>query len=247
MTLARMNPAKRLWTSMERHPWLWALAAMAPLMVFPQIDLTVSSWFYNPVSHTFPARVAPFHEWVRRSMPAYLFAIPAATTLLWLAGEALRRPLLGITRRVAAYVVLSLAIGPGLIVNALLKDYWGRPRPSTLQQFGGSSTYVPPLIPSNQCDDNCSFASGHGALGFWPVALAFLAPPRWRPLAMAAALAFGAMVGYVRIAQGGHFVSDVAASAFITIGISRLLYMRFIRPVPRPSLKNNPPIPGETL
>lgn len=236
----------RLWASLERHPWLWTLAALAPIMVVPQIDLTVSSWFYDPRYQGFPARIAPFYEWVRRDMPAFLFAVPALIVLVWAAGEAVRRPLLGVTRRVAAYVVLSLAIGPGLIVNTLLKDNWGRPRPSTLKQFGGQATYVPPFIPSNQCNDNCSFASGHGALGFWPVALAFLAPPSWRPAALLATIAFGCMVGFVRIAQGGHFLSDVAASALITIGISRLLFIRFVQPSQGPSLKNNGPIPGET-
>jgi lipid A 4'-phosphatase len=218
----------RLWTSLTRHPWLWSLTLMVPLILFPQIDITVSSWFYDPARSIFPARVARFPEWIRRDMPAVLFAVPAVLVALWLAGEALRRPLLGVTRRVIAYVVLSLALGPGLVVNLILKDNWGRPRPSTIAEFGGTDTYVRPLFPSDQCPDNCSFASGHGALGFWPVALALLAPPPWRRPALAAALAFGGVVGFVRIAQGGHFLSDVVAAAIITIGISLGLYRWFI-------------------
>lgn len=229
-----------LLASIRRHPWLWALAAMVPLVLFPQIDITVSSWFYDPVRRFFPARVAPFPEWIRRDMPAYLFAVPAVVAGLWLAGEALRRPLLGVTRRVALYVLLSLAIGPGLVVNVVLKDHWGRPRPSTIQEFGGPNTYVRPLVPSRQCDDNCSFASGHGALGFWPVALALLARGRWRRPALAGAVAFGVVVGAVRIIQGGHFLSDVVAAAFITIGISWFLYKRFLATGKTPSPKNNP-------
>lgn len=230
-----------------RNPWvLWSVLLMAPLAAFPQIDLTVSSWFYDPAYHGFPARIAAFPEWIRRDMPAFLFSIPVAVAVLWLAGEIRRRPLLGVSRRVAAYVLLSLALGPGLVVNVVLKDHWGRPRPSTIQEFGGANTYVRPMLPSRQCDDNCSFASGHGALGFWPVALALLAPPRWRRLALAAALAFGTTVGGVRIAQGGHFLSDVIASALITMGISHYLYKGFIYPAKRWSLKNNPPISDET-
>ena len=235
-----------LWRSMRRHPWLWALAASVPLIVFPQIDLTVTSWFYDAATKTFPARTAPFPEWIRRDMPAFLFVIPIAVALLGVAGEVLRRPLLGVTRRVALYVVLTLAIGPGLVVNAGLKDNLGRPRPSTIQEFGGPNTYVRPLVPSRQCDDNCSFASGHGALGFWPVALALLAPPRWRRPAIMAALAFGVVVGSVRIMQGGHFLSDVVAAAFITIGINLFLYKRLVTPKKVRSSKNNPPIPDET-
>lgn len=241
-----MALARRTWASLCRHPLWWGLALMAPLTLFPHIDITVSSWFYDPVHRSFPARIAAFPEWIRRDMPAYLFAVPAMVAVLWLAGEIRRRPLLGVTRRVAAYVLLSLALGPGLVVNVVLKDHWGRPRPSTIQEFGGSNTYVPPMIPSKQCDDNCSFASGHGALGFWPVALALLARGRWRRPALAAALAFGVTVGLVRIAQGGHFLSDVVAAALITMGISQTLYKGFIYPAKRWSLKNNPSIPDET-
>lgn len=233
---------------MLRRLWPWALALLlaAPLIAFPAIDITVSSWFYDPIARFFPARIAPFPEWVRRDMPDLLFGGVAVMVVLWLAGEALRRPLLGVTRRVALFLLLSLAVGPGLVVNVVFKDNWGRPRPSTIQEFNGPNTYVRPLVPSRQCDDNCSFASGHGALGFWAVAPALLAPRRWRRAALGAALGFGAMVGVVRIMQGGHFLSDVVASAFITIGISVALYNRMIRPGKAPSPKNNPRNPSES-
>ncbi|MGE4281157.1 MAG: phosphatase PAP2 family protein, partial [Magnetospirillum sp.] len=133
-----------------------------------------------------------------------------------------------VTRRVTAYLLLSLALGPGLIVNLLLKENWGRPRPSTIRDFGGDNYFVPPLVLSNQCDGNCSFSSGHGALGFWPVAVALLVPPPWRGAALAAALAFGVMVGFVRIAQGGHFFSDVVFSAVVVVGVNLWLYRRLI-------------------
>lgn len=245
-----MTALRPLCASMRRYRWwLLALALMVPLTAFPQIDLTVSSWFFDPNYYGiggFPARVAAFPEWIRRDMPSWLFAVPIAVAALWLAGEVVRRPLLGVTRRVALYVLLSLAMGPGLVVNVVLKDNWGRPRPSTIQEFGGSNVYVPPLVPSRQCDDNCSFASGHGALGFWPVTLALLVRGRWRRPALVAALAFGAMVGGVRIAQGGHFLSDVVAAAIITIGIGAALHRRIIAPDKRQALKNNPPIPDES-
>lgn len=240
-----MSVACRLWRSLEAHPWLWSGALVAPLILFPAIDIGVSSLFFDPALKAFPARTQAFYEWVRREMPQYLFGGVIALLLTWAAGEVLRRPLLGVTRRLAAYVMLSLALGPGLVVNVILKDNWGRPRPSTIAEFGGPDTYVRPLVPSNQCDDNCSFSSGHGALGFWPVALALLAPPAWRPLAVGAAMAFGAVVGFVRIAQGGHFLSDVVFSALITIGISLWLYRRLILAPAALPQKNNPPIPGE--
>lgn len=218
----------RLWHSIETHPWRWTLAVLLPLIFFPKIDLTVSSWFYDPVRGSFPARIDPFHEWVRRSMPYFLFAGIGYVIAIWAAGEWLKDAIFGVTRRVAAYLVLTLALGPGLVVNVLLKDSWGRPRPSTIREFGGPDYYVPPLVMTDQCDRNCSFSSGHGALGFWPVAFALLAPPAWRPYAVVVALVFGGLVGFVRIAQGGHFLSDVAFSAVITVAIIRWLHGRVI-------------------
>ena len=81
----------------------------------------------------------------------------------------------------------------------------------------------------DQCVDNCSFPSGHGSLGFWVTALAFLAPPRWRKAALTAALAFGVVVGVVRIAQGGHFLSDVVFSAILVIAIN-IWFKRLLLP-----------------
>lgn len=241
-----MNPALRLWHSVESHPWRWSLGLLAPLIIFPQIDLTVSSWFYDAASRSFPARIQDFPEWVRLTMPRILFVTVSLVLAAWAAGEWLKDPIFGITRRIAAFLALSLAVGPGLVVNVILKDSWGRPRPSTIREFGGDNIFVPPMVMSDQCDRNCSFSSGHGALGFWPVALALLAPPAWRPLAVTATVVFGAMVGLVRIAQGGHFLSDVVVSAIVTVVIIRGLHKWLIEPPGASSSKNNRSIPDES-
>lgn len=223
-----MRLLSRLWTSVETHPWRWTLWILIPLILVPKIDLTISGWFFDPATGTFPARTQPFYEWVRRGMPYFLFAIEIYVVVLWAAGAWLKHVFFGITGRIAAYLLLTLAIGPGLVVNVILKDSWGRPRPSTIREFGGPDYFVPPLVLSDQCDTNCSFSSGHGALGFWPMALALLAPPAWRPFAVLAAVGFGMLVGFVRIAQGGHFFSDVVFSAFLTVYIIRWLHKRMI-------------------
>ncbi|MFM9735641.1 phosphatase PAP2 family protein, partial [Streptomyces niveiscabiei] len=91
------------------------------------------------------------------------------------------------------------------------KDHWGRPRPEHIADFGGSAHYVPPLLPSRQCDRNCSFPSGHAAAGFWLISGAWVWTGhrrRW----LTGGLLFGAVIGLTRIAQGGHFLSDVLAS-----------------------------------
>ena len=230
--------------SLRRHPWRWVGAVVALLLVFPAIDLTVSAWFWDPARHVFVGRTWGPAEWVRLGMPRWLLGGVAVVAGLWLAGEAAGRVLLGVSRRVALYLLGSLALGPGLVVNVLLKDHWGRPRPSTILEFGGSHSYVAPLAITDGCARNCSFPSGHAALGFWLVAVALLAPPRWRPWAIGAAALAGALVGLVRIAQGGHFLSDVVFSAIITISISLWLYRRIMAPAEVGLLKINPPKGG---
>ena len=49
-------------------------------------------------------------------------------------------------RRVLAFVALLMVLGPGLLVNAVFKEYWGRPRPRETVEFGGQREFVPPLV-----------------------------------------------------------------------------------------------------
>ncbi|MEI9804295.1 MAG: hypothetical protein WDN48_07260 [Pseudolabrys sp.] len=63
-----------------------------------------------------------------------------------------------------------MALGPGLAVNVLLKDHWGRPRPIDVTQFGGMDKFVPWWDPRGACPNNCSFVSGDVAGAFWTIA-----------------------------------------------------------------------------
>jgi lipid A 4'-phosphatase len=206
------------------------LAALTPLVLFPWIDIAVSALFFNPERHIFVLRTHPLGDFVRKTLPIILFALAAVVAVLGAAAKWRGRPVARVSPRIAVFVVAALALGPGLVVNTVFKDNWGRPRPSTIAEFFGPNQYVSPLLPSDQCLDNCSFPSGHAALGFWLIAFAFLAPPRWRRPALAAAVAFGGFVGVVRIAQGGHFLSDVVFSGVIVVGLTRWLYVRIVAP-----------------
>ncbi|HLN25651.1 MAG TPA: phosphatase PAP2 family protein [Patescibacteria group bacterium] len=212
-------PLDALAASYRSYPLRWTVALLLPFLVFPQIDLAVSGWFYQPGAG-FYLKALPFFRFILKDMPVIVIGAAVAVLVLGVAGAALGRVFCGVTRQVAAFIVLSLALGPGVVVNLLLKDHWGRARPSQIAEFGGSAHFTPPLMMADQCTSNCSFSSGHGALGFWVIAFALLAPPRWRPLAVAAALAFGVMVGVVRIAQGGHFLSDVVVSALVVVSLT---------------------------
>ncbi len=127
------------------------------------------------------------------------------------------------TPRIASFLALSLIIGPGLLVNTLFKDNWGRARPHQILEFGGSAHFTPAAVLADQCTRNCSFPSGHGALAFWLMAVALVVPARWRVLAMTIAVIIGFLVGAMRIAQGGHFLSDVVAAALIVVLVNEAL------------------------
>lgn len=219
---------------MSRHQGLLVLAAAAALVftAFPGIDLWVSGLFYRPGAGFFLGDWGPFRL-LYRTVPW----ITAAVILL--AGGSLvlhlrrGKVLFGLGPRKACYLLLSLALGPGLLVNTALKDHWGRARPSQIMEFGGTKLFTPALFPAGQCDHNCSFVAGHPALGFFLVSFAFLVAgegPRRR--AELVALGFGALCGMARIAQGGHFLSDVVFSGLLVYGTSLLLHDLLVDDVP---------------
>jgi len=120
-------------------------------------------------------------------------------------------------RRQGLLFALVVIIGPGLLINSLLKPHWNRPRPSQLVEFGGKTNYVPPAMLSSH-ENAKSFPSGHASMGFVFMAPAFLLFRRRRWLAasfLALGLLLGGGIGVCRIAEGGHFLSDVVWSGAI--------------------------------
>jgi membrane-associated PAP2 superfamily phosphatase len=107
---------------------------------------------------------------------------------------------------------LLMLLGPGLLVNAVGKDNWGRPRPKQIQEFGGPDTYITAGAVGPIAKDRKSFPSGHASMGFYLLGGYFIWRGRRPVLArasLAAGLLMGAAIGWARIVQGGHFLSDV--------------------------------------
>lgn len=114
-------------------------------------------------------------------------------------------------RRQSLFIVLSLAFGPGLLVNVILKDHLGRPRPQELVEFGGNQEFVQFWQPGS-AGKNSSFPCGHASIAFFLMAPWFIYRQRSHTLALGflwTGLAFGLLVGMTRIMMGGHFLSDV--------------------------------------
>lgn len=226
------------WRALARSPQLLLFVATVLLFsLFPQIDIATSSLFRDPgsgftVGQLFAVRV--LHEgWdIAARSTAVVLALYLLASFIWKALAPRGR------RRGATFLLLVLLIGPGLIVNTL-KDTWGRARPVSVEELGGDRRFTPALVPSDQCLRNCAFTSGHAAFGFFWMAPAFV-DRRRRGMWFALGLALGLGIGLVRIAQGGHFLSDVLFSGWIVYGTMLALRALILRrprrrPVPAAS------------
>lgn len=127
-------------------------------------------------------------------------------------------------RKGALSLILTLVLGAGILVNGLLKEYWGRPRPKQVEQFGGPHAFRPFYRPNffNQPEPMKSFPSGHATMGFYYCSL-FLAGRRYHHKALTRiglvlTIGMGGGLSLTRVAQGGHFFSDVlCAGCFMWI------------------------------
>lgn len=112
--------------------------------------------------------------------------------------------------RPGVFLFTLLLLGPGLIVNTIFKDYWGRPRPREVVQFGGNKEFLQPWQ-KGVAHKGRSFPSGHSSAAFYLSAPYFVfrrGRPRAANLWLAGGLLFGIFMSIARIIQGGHFLSD---------------------------------------
>ncbi|BBK36174.1 phosphoesterase [Allostella sp. ATCC 35155] len=196
------------------------LATSAIFWTFPAIDLTVSGWFYSP-GDGFTLSSDPALRLLRASSP-WVTIGGVLIALFCIVREAVTVPLAWSRIRTPIWLLAGLALGPGLVVNGLLKTLWGRPRPIQIDVFGGDATYQKAWVVSDWCDRNCSFVSGEASSAAWLVAAALMTPRRIRPAATLIALVYAGAISLNRIAFGGHFLSDVVLAWLIcglTFGI----------------------------
>jgi membrane-associated PAP2 superfamily phosphatase len=190
-------------------------------------DTRIAQLFYAGGEHSWPMGSTQPWQWLYDYGPLPGLVLGITGLVVAVGGLVLRR--MRRWQRVGAFLVLSLALGPGLIVNGLLKPYWGRPRPSQLAVFGGTAEYIPVWQPGIEVT-GASFPSGHASMGFFLMVPGFLLYRRNRRLAVlffTLGLSAGILVGTARIIQGRHFPSDVLWSAACVYFSALLLYVLF--------------------
>ena len=206
--------------------WLNLVAASTAVFWFSDWDVTIARFFYDPASGA--------KHWVLDDFPLWkLFfydGVPFLAALV-LGGGVLIMVLSTVLRRwyslrlSAAYVVLVFLLGPGLLVNSVFKDHWGRARPVQVIELGGTQVYTPPAYFVADGEGR-SFPSGHSSVGFAFIAFWFLwreRKPGWAKGALVMTLLFGCTIGLTRMAAGGHFLSDVMWSAWLGLFVAWLL------------------------
>ncbi|WP_156510393.1 phosphatase PAP2 family protein [Labrenzia sp. OB1] len=216
-----------------RHPMaavsLYVVIVSLFFLIFPGVDFLASGLFYSATSG-FSAQNDPFLRDVRHLGPflVRLIAIVCLAVLLIKLLAPGRPPLLPL--RMPVFLLSTLIMGPGVLVNLILKNNWGRPRPRSVEEFGGDLPFQPVWKITDSCDRNCSFVSGEASAGMWLVSIVFLVPASWRKPALAFILPLCLILSVNRVAFGGHFLSDTLISWGVTLLvillIHRLLYVK---------------------
>jgi membrane-associated phospholipid phosphatase len=193
-----------------------------PFGLDPGLDLALSGLFYEGDGVW---RVLDSQSGSLRDLASWLIAGIVAPALIALAIKwVLPRRALLLPGRAIILMIVTLALGPGLLVNVVLKDNSGRPRPQYVTQFGGDEAMRAWWDPRGDCDKNCSFVAGESSGAFWTMAGAAVAPPHWRAAAYGAALTFGAAVGVLRMSAGGHFFTDVVFGGIVVFLVIWLVH-----------------------
>ncbi len=207
------------------YVWIAFLITSLIFVFFPQIDIFVSGLFYSKESG-FIASGTLYESILYNSIEPVVALAIVLPILVWLYNIAAKKDLYHVNKKVILYLLLILAIAPGIIVNDILKEHWGRARPAETTLFGGTKEFTPAFIISDQ--DGYSFSCGHAAGAFFLIALALLARKR-RALWMSLAVSYGLAISYIRIAAGGHFFSDTVVSFFIVYITILIFYGLFFK------------------
>ncbi|WP_396593029.1 phosphatase PAP2 family protein [Brevundimonas sp. R86498] len=204
---------------------LAVVACSLAFYVFPGIDVSVSRGFHDAADGFVLADNPALRT--LRSSSTWVMAGVLILALVRIARHALAGRLSGPGARRWIWLLSGLAMGPGLLVNGLLKAHWGRPRPVATDLFGGEAPFQKVWVISDWCDRNCSFVSGEASSAAWLVAAALIAPRRIRTATTALAAVYAFALSVNRIAFGGHYLSDVVLAwllcALVFMVLSRLI------------------------
>lgn len=209
--------------------WAGLFFAFAVFAAMPGLDLLVAANYYDPqlgFVHRDEALVRALYVWTPRIGHMLLLVLAACALLApllsrWLThrGHAETAARCRHGQHAAVVALCCALLGPGLLVEIVLKGHMGRPRPVQVVQFGGTDSYHGPFVPGPDPGNHRSFVTSHAAAGFWLMSLGLTCGPVWRRRWLLIGTVTGAVIGVGRMMQGGHFLSDVIF-AFYAVWLS---------------------------
>ncbi|WP_052699389.1 phosphatase PAP2 family protein [Hyphomicrobium sp. 99] len=236
---------------------LWGAAIVGVLAgiffnLFPQVDINTAALFYKgdgvfvgKGGGIYYGASSTIADVIRLTLYSTFVGLCILTAAGLAASVLRKRASFGLTAPKWLFLAACLVIGPGIVSNTILKDNWGRARPVHLVEFGGTKTYTPPLVPSKQCEKNCSFVAGEASMAYTAFfAAAFLFAGMGRRLLLAGVLC-GLFSGLVRMSQGAHFISDVIFAGVAMAATVAGIYLLFdlISRTGGPNPATDPPNP----
>ena len=204
--------------------------ALSIFTVMPNLDLMVAAHYYSAERGFFHAH-DPFvmalynwTPWLGRGLILVLgilaLTAPLASKLFRRSGRSdLAAKAVGAWRHLAIVSVCCALLGNGLVIEGVLKNTMGRPRPVHVTQFGGSDAYQRPFSIGPSPSTRRSFVTSHGAAGFALMSLGLTCRQVWRRRWLLIGAVAGGIIGWGRMMQGGHFLSDVIF-AFYAVWLS---------------------------
>jgi len=204
--------------------------AMVPTAWTP-LDLMAAGVFTGPT----PALSSATWWWVvliNGYVPAVFRVFLGVAFVGWLVatlGRRFRQWRMGL-----AFVVVAGILGPGAVVNLVFKDQWQRARPYQVENFGGTQKFTRAAVLSKECDNNCSFVSGHVACGVFFISMGLVHRRRRVAWAITGSIA-GLVIGFARMSAVDHWLSDVLWAFPITLATSWLVWKALCRIYANPS------------
>lgn len=203
----------------QKHKrWLIPTILLFLIVPFtPKWDMEIQHYFYkngdDPITHFM---TGPILDFIFDDLPIVTFIALGLSVLAFIVSFFGKIN----WRKPALVMMLTMIIGSGVFVHLALKEYWGRPRPKQVENFGGAQAYRTIWSPQfKPPEPSKSFACGHCTLGFYFFAL-YLVGVRLKSkkiefLGLFLAFSLGAAYSLTRMMQGGHFLSDILVAMWI--------------------------------
>ena len=194
---------------------IFLLGLLTLIFRFTNLDIRMEHYFYSP-DKGWMLQYKPFWDFIYRFgiFPGYILAFCG---LIMISVSYWNTNYLRF-RKASLVLVFTIIVGPGILVNLMLKDHTGRPRPRDVTEFGGTENFlcVCEKAPTNE---GKSFPCGHCSMGFY-IAIPYLFyRGRKKILAytfLGTGICYGVLIGIARMMAGGHFASDVIWAGGLT-------------------------------